>query len=356
MEYGAIDLHKKESQIRIVRESGEIVDRRIATTRDRLTTMFWGRPPMQILLEASTESEWVAQHLETLGHEVIVADPNFAPMYGHRSRRIKTDRRDVAALADACQRGCYRAAHRRSAAQRTVQSRLNIRRELTDSRTRAISVARAITRGAGFHLRSGSTESFLNRITALELPSSLTETLSPLRNMIEALNEELARADDTFAQLVAEDPVVTRLTTLPGIGPITASAYVAALDDASRFGRAAQVASYLGLVPGEHSSGEQQRRGHVLRSAHPQVQSRCSSRPPGGWGDRTPPGLPVSEPGPKALLVGAGRRLPWSHWRDALRASCSRCGETGYRMTPHGFDQLERRWPRRSSTARRGRS
>jgi len=87
------------------------------------------------------------------------------------------------------------------------------------------------------------------------------------------LNEELTRADDTFAKLVAEDPVVTRLTTLPGIAPITASAYVAALDDASRFGRAAQVVSYLGLVPREHSSGEQHWRGRVLRSAHPQVQS-----------------------------------------------------------------------------------
>ena len=50
-------------------------------------------------------------------------------------------------------------------------------------------------------------------------------------------------------------------------------AYVAALDDAARFGRAAQVASYLGLVPREYSSGEQQRRGRVLRSAHPYVQS-----------------------------------------------------------------------------------
>ena len=98
MEYGAIDLHKKESQIRIRTEGGEIIDRRIATTRERLTAVFWGRPRMRILLEAATESEWVAQHLETLGHEVVVADPNFTAMYGHRSRRIKTDRRDVAAL------------------------------------------------------------------------------------------------------------------------------------------------------------------------------------------------------------------------------------------------------------------
>ena len=104
MDYGAIDLHKKDSQIRIVTEGGEVLDRRIATTRDRLTAVFEGRRRMRILLEASTESEWVAQHLETLGHEVIVADPTFAPMYSERSRRVKTDRRDVAALAEACQR------------------------------------------------------------------------------------------------------------------------------------------------------------------------------------------------------------------------------------------------------------
>src|SRR4029434_6087359 len=110
MEYGAIDLHKKESQIRILTEDGEIVDRRIATTRERLTSMFWGRSRMRILLEAATESEWVAQQLETLGHEVIVADPNFTAMYGHRSRRVKTDRRAVAALAETCQWGCYHVA------------------------------------------------------------------------------------------------------------------------------------------------------------------------------------------------------------------------------------------------------
>ena len=122
MEYGAIDLHKKESQIRIVTESGEIFDCRIATTRDRLTHVFFGRPRMRIVIEASTESNWVAQHLEQLGHEVIVADPNYGPMYGHRSRRIKTDRRDVAALAEACRHGTYRVTHRRSARQQHCAS------------------------------------------------------------------------------------------------------------------------------------------------------------------------------------------------------------------------------------------
>ena len=168
MEYGAIDLHKKESQVRIVTEGGEVVDRRIATTRDRFTAVFEGRRP-----NANSAG---SVHGERVGR-TAPRDPrprgdcgrseHSRPMYSERSRRIKTDRRDVAALADACHRGCYRAAHRRSAAQRTVRAQLNVRRALTDSRTRVIALVRAITRGAGLRIRSGSTESFLVRMAAM---------------------------------------------------------------------------------------------------------------------------------------------------------------------------------------------
>ena len=131
MEYGAIDLHTKESEIRIIDEAGAVVfERRIATTRTRLTEVFGRRAPLRILLESGTGSEWVAQHLESMGHEVVVADPNYAPMYGQRTRRIKTDRRDVAALAEANRLGIYRAAHRVSAPQRDVRRRLRVRDQL----------------------------------------------------------------------------------------------------------------------------------------------------------------------------------------------------------------------------------
>jgi len=327
MEYGAIDLHKKESQVRIVTEAGQVVDQRIVTTRDRLTFVFGGRSRMRILVEASTESEWVAQHLETMGHEVIVADPNYAPMYGHRTRRIKTDRRDVVALAEACQQGTYRLAHRRSARQHDVQCRLNVRRELTQARTRAISLARGITRAAGLRIRSGRTETFLNRLARVDLPSSMQMTLSPLRSVIEMLNDELATADQQFEALVDSDPVVKRLTTLPGIGPITASAFVAALDVASRFERAGQVTSYLGLVPQEYSSGEKQRRGHVIRSAHPHVQSLLVQAAWRIWrvadprteSFRTWAQAIARRRGKKVAMVALARRLArtlFAMWRD----------------------------------------
>src|SRR5262245_9387971 len=224
MEYGAIDLHKKESQVRILTESGEVIDQRIRTTRDRLTALFWGRPHARILIEASTESKWVAQHLETLGHEVIVADPNYSLMYGHRSRRVKTDRREVAALAEACRHGIYRYAHRRSSRQRAVQWHLNGRRELLDTRPRLISVVRAITRSQGYRVAGGATDTFLTLLAALDLPASISENLVPVRAVMELLNHALADADHRFETLVTEDPIVKRLTTCPSVGPITATA------------------------------------------------------------------------------------------------------------------------------------
>ena len=161
------------------------------------------------------------------------------------------------------------------ARQRTVQWQLNVRRELVDARTRLISVVRAITRSQGYRIAGGATDTFLTRLAALELPVSVLESLVPVQSVMELLNRELADADQRFAALVAEDPIVKRLTTCPSVGPITATAFVAALDNVHRFaGRrgAAQVTSYLGLVPREYSSGEQQQRGRVMRSAHPYVR------------------------------------------------------------------------------------
>src|SRR5262245_34034587 len=282
---------------------------------------------MRVLVEASTESEWVAQHLEQIGHDVIVADPNYGPMYGHRTRRIKTDRRDVAALTEACQHGTYRVAHRRSARQHEVQCRLNVRQELTQARTRAISLTRSITRAAGLRIQSGRAETFLTRLAALDMPTSMKATLSPLRSVIEILDDELASADEQFAALVGTDPIVKRLTTLPGVGPITASAFVAALDVASRFERASRVTSYLGLVPREYSSGETQRRGRVMRSAQPHLQSLLVQAAWRVWRAKDPRTEAfrlwaqdvARRRGTKVAVVALARRLArtlFAMWRD----------------------------------------
>ena len=266
MEYGAIDLHTKESEIRIVTAEGDVVvHRRIATRRDTLSAVFERCPRLRILLESGTESEWVAQHLEALGHEVIVADPNYAPMYAHRGRGIKTDRRDVMALAEANRRGIFRAAHRVSSGHRTVRRHLQVRDHLVRMRTQIINVKRGQLRSEGLRVRSGRAESFVDRYQALEVPAPLRAVLDPLVRGLTAL-EPLIAAADTWAHHTARgDAVTRRLMTAPGVGPITALSFQSTVDCVTRFRGPGAVSAYLGVVPHEDSSGERHRRGSITK-------------------------------------------------------------------------------------------
>jgi len=102
MDHIGIDVHKKVRQICILAEGGELLERRVPTQGRRFAEELGARPHARILLESATERDWVARCLEGLGHEVVVADPNFAPMYATRTRKVQTDRRDARALAEAC--------------------------------------------------------------------------------------------------------------------------------------------------------------------------------------------------------------------------------------------------------------
>ena len=164
MDHIGIDVHKQESQMYILAERGEVIERRIRTEPGRFGAVLGTRPHARIVIEASTDSEWVARCLEALGHEVIVADPNFAAMYATRSRKVKTDRRDARTLAEACLLGAYRPPHRLSDPQRHVRGRWVVRDALVRTRTRYISVIRALLRQHGYRVPSGSAESFVHRV------------------------------------------------------------------------------------------------------------------------------------------------------------------------------------------------
>jgi transposase len=160
------------------------------------------------VLEASTDSEWVARCLEGLGHEVVVADPNFAPMYASRTRKIKTDRRDARALMDASVLGAYRPAHRLSDPQRHVRGRLGVREALVRPRTRYISLIRALLRQQGYRVPSGGAQGFLDRVAAMALPGPLRSVIAPLLAVMLPVNRQLAYSDDVIEHLAAHDPRV----------------------------------------------------------------------------------------------------------------------------------------------------
>lgn len=274
MVYGAIDLHMRYSQIRVVDERGVVRrEQRILTSRERFVQAFAGLGPMRILLETGTESEWVAQALEAAGHEVIVADPNYAPMYGETTRRIKTDRRDVAALAEANRRGWYRVAHRTSATQRETKQILRARRLLVQQRSGLISLVRSLLRQSGYRLGTGSSHTVPARVARLAVTGELAETLAPLCRQIGALTTEIQAVEARVQRRTAGDAIVARLRTVPGIGVIVATTFRAFVDRHERFAHAGQVSAAIGLVPREDSSAERRHRGHITKAGPRELRS-----------------------------------------------------------------------------------
>ncbi len=337
MEYGAIDLHTKESAIRIIDENGAVVfERRIATTRARLTEVFGRRARLRILLESGTGSEWVAQHLEGLGHEVIVADPNYAPMYGQRTRRIKTDRRDVAALAEANRLGIYRAAHRVSAPQREVRRRLRVRDQLVQMRRQAINLLRAQLRSEGVRVPTGAAETFAARFRASEASAAVREAMAPLLELLAALAPLLGQAERWTRQAAQADPVARRLMTAPGVGPVVALAFQATVDDVGRFATPGAVTAFLGLVPREDSSGERQRKGAITKAGPSRMRVLLIQSAWHLW--RSPAGSATlhawarrlgERRGRRIAVVALARRLArilWAMWRDGRDFEPARVG------------------------------
>jgi transposase len=322
-----LDVHQRETQVCILTPEGEVTEHRLPTTRARLTAYFAPLPPSRLLLESSTESEWVAQRLEGLGHTVLVADPSFAPMYGRR-RRTKTDRRDARALAEACAHGVYRLAHRLSARQREVRLALAVRQSLVRTRTRWINGIRGRLRAEGLRLARGTPTTFGRRVQALGLPTPLLAQLTPLLTLLPTLTTAIAEADQQLATWAGQDPIARTLQSVPGVGPLTALAFIAALDDITRFPTAREVPAYLGLVPRERSSGDTVHRGGISKAGHAQLRWLLVEaawrvlRSPDprhaalrAWGERV-----AQRRGRRIAVVAVARRLArilYALWRDA---------------------------------------
>jgi transposase len=329
MEYGAIDLHLRRSQFRIVDAAGALVQAgKVDTTRADLTRVFGGRAPVRLLVESSTDSEWVAQHLESLGHEVIVVDPNYLPMYGTRSRKVKTDRRDTEALTEACRLGIYRRAHRVSAAHRARRQQLRVRRHLVQLRSRSISLVRALLRQEGWRLPSGAVTTIEARLDRLALPAGLNAIITPLRTWLGELTRLLTTADAELAQVAGADAVATQLMTAPGVGPIVALTYQAVLDDPARFdGDAGRASAFIGLVPAEDSSADRRHRGHITKTGSRELRALLVQASWVIWRGRQAAGAPLcawahalaARRGRRIAVVALARRLSrilLAMWRD----------------------------------------
>lgn len=321
-----LDLHKIQCQVCEL-DGDTIREYRVRTNRQDLIEKFGGREACRILLEASTESEWVARLLEQLGHEVIVADPNFAPMYATRSKRIKNDKRDARALGEACRLGAYRPAHRLSDESRELRSRVLVRESLVQSRTRQINLSLALLRLQGVRVPTGDSSTFAKRVGTVDLDPTLAETIASLLEHHAFLTSKIKDADRVLEELAATDPEMQRLCTVPCVGPVTAATFVTTLDDPGRFENSRQVRAFLGLVPRESSSGERLRRGPITKVGNRRARVLLVQAGWGIWRSKSAEAAPLREwarkialrRGQRRAIVALARRLAgilWAIWRD----------------------------------------
>ena len=267
MDHIAIDLGSKESQICVRSGDGTILEERRYAT-GRLPTYLRKRAPARVIVETSAEAFFVADAALALGHQVRVVPCSRVRSLGVGNRGLKTDRRDAQVLSEASCRIDLPSVHIPSETSRRRKTLCGMRECLVDSRTKLINSVKGWCRTQGHRVRSGGTETVTTRIreSFAAIGELLPEHVERQLAAIDGLAAQIASADRQLEQEALSDPLCQRLMTVPGVGPVTAVRFAAALDDISRFRTAHDVQSYLGLVPGEHSSALRVRRTSITKA------------------------------------------------------------------------------------------
>ena len=266
MIYCGIDLASKSSAICVVNEPGErLKEFEIPTDEDgfRVGLQPWAK--LRCIVEASPLSEWVAEQLEKVGHQVVIIDPRKAKAVIQTKK--KTDRLDARNLAQMARTGWYTEVHRKSEAARLLRSELQARSGLVETANAMKARIRGLLRAHGIKLGVVSYGDFVERVR--EMAQARQRGLwTMLKPLCEVWRQAMDKAEQLRQHIKArsrQDALIQRLMTVPGVGPIVATAFVATIDDPGRFRRSDQVSAYLGLTPSVHQSGETEYRGRISK-------------------------------------------------------------------------------------------
>jgi transposase len=218
-------------------------------------------------MEAVGNSQWFVGFLELLGHEIWIGDA--AQIRASYVRQQKTDRRDAGHILTLLIEGRFPRIWTPRTEMRDHRQLLVPRHRLVQLRTRVKNELQhlALNQGLQWKRRLWTAEGRakletlpLERWTA-QRRHDLLRLLATLEEQIEVLNQAVTEVAETY-------PSVRLLMTQPGVGPVTALAFVVTIGDVGRFSRSKQISSYLGLIPREHSSGGKQRMGSISKQAN----------------------------------------------------------------------------------------
>ena len=265
--HAAIDLGTKESQVCIRSADGTILVEKKYLTK-QLGQLMKSWEPSRVVMETSSEAFRIADQAKAAGHEVRVVRSTLSKQLGVGDRGVKTDQRDARKLSEVSCRIDLPTVHVPSEQAREMRALIRSRELLIETRTKSVNHVRGWLRTQLLSIRRGSTETLPKRIRErLEteqrtLPAHIEQVLT----VIDALNTQATASMKTISKLANSSALCRRLMTVPGVGPITAVSFFAAIDDVTRFQHAHRVQSYLGLTPGEDSSSTRERRTGITKA------------------------------------------------------------------------------------------
>jgi transposase len=215
------------------------------------------------------QSQWFERLLTELGHEVWIGDA--AKIRASCERKQKTDRRDAELLVKLLDEDRFPRIWVPTPAERDARQLLLHRHKLVRMRTQVKNQLQALALNQGVQRqRKLWSEAGRKQLEALPLLPWASRRRTELLALLDQLETSIDELDRAAAEQANTRPAVQRLMTHPGVGPITALAFVLTMGPAERFQRGKQVASYFGLIPTEHSSGGRgQRLGHISKQGNP---------------------------------------------------------------------------------------
>jgi transposase len=247
---------------------------RVKFRRDTLLAFFAAAPAALIGMEACPGAQWLARKLQAQGHRVRIIPAQFVKPY---VKANKNDTLDAEAIAEAVTRPTMRFVQMKSPDQIDTQALHRVRDRQVSSRTRLINQMRAFCLEFGIAIRQGAGVFKLDipRILqdeANDLTSAMRRLLEDLLNELKALEARIAVVTREIEALASRDDTAHRLTTIPGIGPLSATALIAAVGDGKQFRKARDLAAWLGLVPRQHSTGGKPTLLGIRKRGNPYVR------------------------------------------------------------------------------------
>lgn len=260
-----IDFHKNTCSICIVDETGKVIESHTKLTSD-VVKFLSTKKFVKIGVEASGGVNDFASRLITSGHKVDIIDPKAFRLVGMNGK--KTDKKDARAIAECLRLNFIPKVHLKSLRSRELKSLLMSREMTVTSRVNICNHIRGTLREYGLPIPAGKDKFFEEVVESISKVENgyLRVTLFELLELANNLIKKEAEIEKRIKELNEDDAKIKRLQTVPGIGLMTSTAMVSVIDDISRFKKASDFASYVGLVPGEKSSGEKRRMGSITKS------------------------------------------------------------------------------------------